>query len=140
MKKDHIIFLVGRVQYKAGRFLEREMKAHGMAGLAPSHGEILGSLIFKGPLAMSEIARIIDKDKSTITALVGKLIRLGYVEKRKHEGDSRMTLIAVTKKGAALKPAFIAIARKLRAHAYRDILDDEREMLVRLLGRLNENL
>jgi DNA-binding MarR family transcriptional regulator len=140
MKKDHIIFLIGRIQYKAQKFLVREMKAHHIDGLSTSHGEILGSLIFRGPLSMTEIARIIDKDKSTITALIHKLIRLGYVERRKHEGDSRMTLIAVTKKGAALKPVFVAIARKLRAHSYKDIPDDERETLVRLLTRLNGNL
>lgn len=140
MKKDHIIFLISRIQYKAQKFLAREMRAHHMACLAPSHGEILGSLIFQGPLSMTEISRIIDKDKSTITALIHKLIRLGYVERRKHEGDSRMNLIAVTKKGAALKPVFIAIARKLRAHSYKDIPDDDRETLVKLLTRLNSNL
>ena len=34
MKKDHIIFLIGRIQYKANRFLSQEMKAHGIKGLA----------------------------------------------------------------------------------------------------------
>jgi DNA-binding MarR family transcriptional regulator len=140
MKRDHIIFLIGRIHYKAQRFLDREMRARGIAGLAPSHGEILGSLIFKGPLSMTEIARIIDKDKSTITALIGKLIRLGYVEKRKHEGDHRMTLVAVTKKGAALKPAFVAIAMKLRTLSYRDTTDDERDTLYRLLSKINGNI
>jgi DNA-binding MarR family transcriptional regulator len=140
MKKDHIIFLIGRIQYKANKFLSREMSAHDISGLAPSHGEILGSLIFRGPLSMMEIARIIDKDKSTITALVNKLVRLGYVEKRKHDADNRFSIIAVTQKGEALKPVFISIARKLRAVSYRDIPDDERETLVRLLTKLNDNL
>jgi len=140
MKKDQIIFLIGRIQYKANRFLTREMRAHHIHGLVPSHGEILGSVMFRGPLSMTEIAKIIDKDKSTVTALVNKLIRLGYVEKRKHGADNRFSLIAVTQKGEALKPAFISIARKLRALSYKDIPDDQRETLVRLLERLNENL
>lgn len=140
MKKDQIIFLIGRIQYKAYKFLTREMRAHDIHGLAPSHGEILGSVMFRGPLSMTEIARIIDKDKSTVTALVNKLIRLGYVEKRKHGTDNRFSLIAATQKGEALKPAFISIARKLRSHSYKDIPDDERETLVRLLSKLNENI
>jgi len=37
MKKDQIIFLIGRIQYKTNRFLAREMKAHGIDGLAISH-------------------------------------------------------------------------------------------------------
>jgi DNA-binding MarR family transcriptional regulator len=140
MKKDHIIFLIGRIQYKANKFLVQEMRNHHINGLATSHGEILGSLIFRGPLSMTEIARIIDKDKSTITALVNKLIRLGYVEKRKHDADNRFSLITVTQKGEALKPVFVSIARKLRALSYMDIPDGERETLVRLLTKLNENL
>jgi DNA-binding MarR family transcriptional regulator len=140
MKKDHIIFLIGRIQYKANRFLTRELKTHRINGLAPSHGEILGSLIFRGPLSMTEIARLIDKDKSTVTALVNKLIRMGYVEKQKHDADNRFNLIAVTQKGEALKPSFVSIAKKLRALSYEGIPDDERETLVHLLTKLNENL
>ena len=140
MKKDHIIFLIGRIQYKANRFLSREMKAHRIKGLAPSHGEILGSLMARGPLPMSEIGRIIDKDKSTITALVNKLIKMGYVEKRSDPADSRISLIALTRKGMALKPDFLLIAQKLRAHSYKGISDDERETLVNLLNKLNANL
>ncbi len=140
MKKDHIIFLIGRIQYKANRFLSREMKAHRIKGLAPSHGEILGSLMARGPLPMSEIGRIIDKDKSTITALVNKLIKVGYVERRSDPADSRISLIALTRKGMALKPDFLLIAQKLRAHSYKEISDDERETLVDLLNKLNANL
>jgi len=140
MKKDHIIFLIGRIQYKANRFLSREMKTHHIKGLAPSHGEILGSLMARGPLPMSEIGRIIDKDKSTITALVNKLIKRGYVEKKSEPADSRISLIALTRKGMALKPHFQLIATKLRAESYKGITDDEREMLVNLLTKLNTNL
>jgi MarR family transcriptional regulator, organic hydroperoxide resistance regulator len=140
MKKDHIIFLIGRIQYKANRFLSREMKAHHVKGLAPSHGEILGSLMARGPLPMSEIGRIIDKDKSTITALVNKLIKRGYVEKKSEPADSRISLIALTRKGMALKPHFQLIAQRLRAQSYKGITDDERETLFNLLTKLSTNL
>jgi len=94
----------------------------------------------RGPLPMSEIGRIIDKDKSTITALVNKLIKRGYVEKKSEPADSRISLIALTRKGMALKPHFQLIAQKLRAQSYKGITDDERETLVNLLTKLNTNL
>ena len=140
MKKDHIIFLIGRIQYKANRFLTHELKAHHIKGLAPSHGEILGSLMLRGPSSMSEIASIVDKDKSTITVLVNKLLKLGYVEKKRHLSDNRISLIALTRKGTALKTDFQLIAKKLRAKSYMGISDDEREMLVHLLKKLNNNI
>ena len=140
MKKDQIIFLIGRVLYKANKLLVREMKAHRIDGLAVSHGEILGTLMYRGPSTMTEIARIIGKDKSTITALINKLIRMDYVERRKSGADYRFSQIALTPKGEALKPAFFAIARKLRAVSYKGMTDDEREHLAGLLTRLHENL
>lgn len=140
MKKDQLIFLIGRIQYKANRLLTREMRALQIQGLAPSHGEILGSLMARGPLPMTEIARIIDKDKSTITALVNKLIKLGYVEKQRHLADNRICLIALSKKGAELKSNFQLIAQKLRAQSYKNISDEERETLLRLLTKINESL
>jgi len=140
MQKDQIIFLVGRIQYKASQFLTKALRTHHIHGLAPSHGEILGAVMFRGPLSMTQIARIIDKDKSTVTALVKKLIHLGYVEKRKHDADSRVILIAATGKAEALRPDFIAIARELRGISYRGLSDEERETLFRLLTKLNDNL
>jgi len=140
MKKDHIVFLIGRIQYKANRFLSREMKTHRINGLATSQGEILGTLMARGPLPMSEVGRIINKDKSTITALVNKLIKMGYVEKKSEPADSRISLIALTRKGIALKPRFQRIALKLRVQSYKGITDSEREILVNLLTKLSTNL
>ena len=140
MKKDHIIFLIGRIQYKANRLLSREMKAHRIKGLAPSHGEILGYLMARGPLPMSEIGRTIDKDKSTITALVSKLIKRGYVERKSDPADCRISLIGLTRKGMALKSDFLLIAQKLRAQSYKGMTDGERDTLVGLLAKLNTNL
>jgi DNA-binding MarR family transcriptional regulator len=139
VKKELIIFLIGRIQYKANKFLIRELRARHMKGLAPSHGEILGALIYRGPLPMTEIARIIEKDKSTITALVNKLIKLGYVQRGKHSSDARISLISLTEKGAALKREILLIAGDLRARSYQGISDEEAETLVRLLTKIDEN-
>ncbi|MDD5168767.1 MAG: MarR family transcriptional regulator, partial [Syntrophales bacterium] len=95
MKTNQILFIIGRIQYKANAFLLRELKAHNVSGLAPSHAEILGSLMRRGPLPMLEIPRLIGKDKSTVTALINKLIKLGLVEKARHPDDSRSALISL---------------------------------------------
>ena len=52
---------------------------------------------------MSEVGRIINKDKSTITALVNKLIKMGYVEKKSEPADSRISLIALNQKGHGIE-------------------------------------
>ena len=140
MNKDHIIFLIGRINYKANRFLLDELNRHGITNLAPSHGEILGSLLLRGELQMAKLTEYIDKDKSTITALVNKLIRMGYVKKRKASVDNRVSWIALTEKGLSLKPKIMDISRKLRKKAYENIREQEKEILVSLLSKITMNL
>ncbi|OHD67443.1 MAG: hypothetical protein A2W19_03175 [Spirochaetes bacterium RBG_16_49_21] len=139
MNKDHIIFLIGRINYKANRFLRDELEKHGIAGLAPSHGEILGVLLMRGEVQMTQLTEYIDKDKSTITALVNKLIWLGYVKKRKDDDDNRISRIALTEKGASLKPGIMDISRKLRKKAYENIRERDKKILYTLLSKINMN-
>lgn len=140
MNKDHIIFLIGRINYKANRLLQAELEKHGIRGLAPSHGEILGSLLLHGEVQMTKLTEFIDKDKSTITALVNKLVRLGYVKKRKDTADNRVTWIGLTDRGTALKPDIMEISRALRKRAYENISDREKEILVSLLSKINAGM
>lgn len=140
MKNDHILFTIGRIHYKVNRFLVNELKKLDIGDVSPSHGEIIGALIVRGALQMKEIADIIDKDKSTITALINKLIRLGYVEKRKDESDNRVSMVSLTEKGRALTAPFLAISEKLTTKAYGNISDQEREILVILLNKLNQSM
>ena len=41
LEKDIPITLISKIRKKANRFLINELKNHNMAGLAPSHGDIL---------------------------------------------------------------------------------------------------
>ncbi len=140
MKNDRILFVIGRISYKVNRFLVRELKKHHLGEISPSHGEIIGSLLLRGSLQMKEIAEIIDKDKSTITALINKLIALGYVEKKKDMNDNRISIIKLTANGKALKSIFMEISDKLTKKAFRDLSEQEKEILNILLAKLNKSV
>ena len=62
---------------------------------------------------MRQIAQIIKRNKSTVTALVNKLAALGYLERRKADADDRVTPITLTEKGKAREATFICISKKL---------------------------
>ena len=89
---------------------------------------------------MKEIAEIIDKDKSTITSLIKKLIALDYVEKKKEMNDNRVSIIRLTARGKALKASFLEISAKLTARAYQGISEQEKEILNILLTKLNKSM
>jgi DNA-binding MarR family transcriptional regulator len=139
MNKDFILFQIGRVHYQVDKFLMKELNDHGIKGIHPSHGEIIGSILLSGTLSMKEIAKLTGKDKSTVTALVNKLVLKGYVEKMKDHDDKRMHTVRLTKKGKALMPCYLDISRNLRETSYKGFTEKEREQLYNMLLKLEAN-
>ncbi len=112
------------------------MKKAGIEGLAPSHGDILFRLYRTDALKMNQIAELIDRDKSTVTVLVNKLVRLGFVEKQQDWEDSRVYHIKLTEKGRALEPIYRDISERLIDHIYQHFTEEEQLMLMRLLQKI----
>lgn len=140
MKKELIILQIGRIRDKANSFLTGELARRNLKGIAPSHGDILWALFTHGDLPMKKLAEIINRDKSTITALVNKLIEFGYVERKTHESDLRSNIISLTEKGKAVQKDFRQVSDSLRKKAYQGLTDEEMETLMRLLTRVHDNL
>jgi DNA-binding MarR family transcriptional regulator len=96
--------------------------------------------LYKKPrLTMAEIAAKIGRDKSTVTALVDKLVRLGYVTKEKDTEDSRVVYVTLTHKGDELKPVFDAISKEVLDVLYLGISEKEKEDLIRILNKILYN-
>ena len=91
----------------ANRFITEQLEQHGLAGIAPSHGDIFVQLFAHGELPMSELAQRIGRDPSTVTALVRKLAAGGYVSTAKLPEDKRVTLVALTERGRQLQPVLL---------------------------------
>ncbi|GAK58530.1 transcriptional regulator, MarR family [Candidatus Vecturithrix granuli] len=141
MKTNHIVGLIANIREKAHHFIIQELKAHNIEGLVPSHGAILSQLYHQEEkIPMAELAKRIDRDKSTVTTLVDKLVEVGYVRKVKEPNDRRMTYIVLTEQGQSIKPVIQAISHKMLAQLYAGFSDLEKEMLVRLLERMLQNM
>jgi DNA-binding MarR family transcriptional regulator len=140
MKTNHIISLVSKIRDKAGRLIIHELHARNISGLAPSHGDILMLLFHSGTVSMRAVAKRIGRDKSTVTALVKKLIDFGYVQKEQDQNDNRVTLITLTTSGKALKKDFDEISAALLMQVYKGFTDKEKEVMVRGLEKINNNL
>ena len=139
MKKELVILQISRIRDKANSFLTRELARRNLKGIAPSHGDILWALFTHGNLPMKKLSEIINRDKSTVTALVNKLIKSGYIERRTHESDSRSSIISLTEKGRAMQKNFWDVSEALRKKAYQGLTDEEMETLMTLLAKIHDN-
>lgn len=136
-----IISTISKIHNGANKLIIEELKKNDLSGLAPSHGDILIKLYnFEDGVTMREISEGINKDKSTITALVNKLEKLELVEKLKSNTDSRSTIIRLTKKGLDTKPVVLGkVSSKLLEQTYKGFSKEEKENLCLLLEKMKDN-
>jgi DNA-binding MarR family transcriptional regulator len=140
MTTNDIVSLISKIRTKVNRHIELEMSRQGMDGIVTSHGDILFALFGRQRMTMAEIAGKIDRDKSTVTALVKKLEGLGYVRKERSTEDTRIVYVTLTQKGISLKPVFDKISDDIIKTLYKDIPDSDRDELLRMLEKIYSNL
>jgi DNA-binding MarR family transcriptional regulator len=139
MSTKDVISLISKIREKVNRFIVSEMSKHGVEDIVTSHGDIIYALFNKQSLTMAEIAEKIGRDKSTVTALVDKLVRLGYIKKEKSTEDTRVVNVTLTIKGNELRPIFEAISKKVLEVFYLNISEKEKEELIRILSIIYNN-
>lgn len=139
MNKRDIISLISKIREKANRFIVSEMAQNGIGDIAISHGDIIYALYNNSKMTMAEIAKKIGKDKSTVTALVDKLVRLGYVIKERDTEDTRVVYVSLTNKGIEIKPIFEKISKDVLETLYSDISENDKEDLIRILNKVYNN-
>ncbi|MER7206102.1 MarR family winged helix-turn-helix transcriptional regulator [Streptosporangium sp. NPDC000239] len=83
-----------------------------------------------------QLAEIGDMDKTTMVVTVDALERAGLAERRPSGTDRRARIIAVTEEGARIAERSQQIVDRVHREALATIPDEEREILLRALGRL----
>jgi DNA-binding MarR family transcriptional regulator len=115
------------------------MSGNGLEGIVTSHGDIIYALFNHERMTMAEIAAKIGRDKSTVTALVDKLVKLGYVGKERDSRDTRVVYVALSDKGRELRPVFEAISAKVLGTFYSGVSEEEKTELARVLDKIYHN-
>ena len=132
----NLLALISKIHDKGNRLIIEELKRNGADGLVPSHGDILVCLYQNDKMTMKEIADKIHKTRPTVTVLVDKLEKLGYIKREVSEKDNRYTYIYLTKKGQEFKPVFEQISNDLTDMLYKNLSDKEADILEELLKRI----
>lgn len=137
-----IVSVMSRTLGAANRCLVELMEREGLAGIVPSHGDILMQLFAHDSMPMAALACAIGKDPSTVTALVRKLEQAGYVEKLPSPKDRRVNEVRLTARGRKLEGAMGRISAELIAKMTRGISDADlriaRECLLAMQANLND--
>ena len=131
-----ILSLISKIHEKGNRFIIEELKNNGAEGLVPSHGDILVCLYKNGKMTMKDIANCIHRTKPTVTVLVDKLEKLGYLKRAASDKDSRSTYVILTQKGEDFKATFDQISKNLNKMLNKNLSENEVKLLEELLKKM----
>ena len=114
-------------------------EAFSKTGLSPSHAVLLYMVNLQGKIQQKEIGELLHLTPSTITRLIDKLERKGYVKKL---SEGKNVCLQATPEGMAQQEQIIASWSQLH-NGYKDILTEEEsvrflEISGKLLGKLTD--
>ena len=128
--------LISKIHQKGNNYIIEQLNLRDAKGLAPSHGDILICLYQDGKMTMKDIAQKIRRTKPTVTVLVDKLEKSGFVKREVSESDSRSFNIVLTKKGEDFRPVFEKISKNLNDTMYKNLTESEIAILDILLEKM----
>jgi len=138
--RGNFLYTLNSIRQSLFNYLESELSRHGISGIAPSHGDILHILDRKGILHLRDLTELSLKDKSTITAVISRLEKNGYVTRVRDGNDKRLVNIQVTEKAAGIKPALEKISEKMNARLFEGLSAEEKNTLFKLMTRISHNV
>jgi DNA-binding MarR family transcriptional regulator len=108
--------------------------------LSRTAASVLATLRDTGPRRITELAESEAIAQPTVTALVGRLERDGYVERRSYPGDARAVVVHLTDAGLTRLNEMRAAREALLDARLATLTETEREVLAAALGVLDKLL
>lgn len=130
---------ISNIRHLINEYLVYEMEQLGMKNIVPSHGDILFTLFMYKEMTLKDLAEKIRRDKSTVTALIKKLEKMGYISLKVNEADKRSRFICLTKKGKSLEEPFKEISKNMSKILLKDMEDKDKAILSELLDKMEKN-
>lgn len=91
-------------------------------------------------MTQSELADSLDRSPSTITKMVQRMERSGFVERRPDPDDERVSRVHLTDAGRQIQSDVEHIWRTFAAEAFAGFTEEERVTFYAMLQRLHRNI
>jgi DNA-binding MarR family transcriptional regulator len=133
--RDHICFNLGRVMRKVSDYYDQRLSPF---NLTPPQFFVAAALWMGDGIGMSELGERVSLDSSTLTGIIDRMERNGYVERRQNPDDRRSVLLFLTPKAREIGPSVLQFADELDASLRRPFSKEDMDTFERVLRSLAE--
>jgi DNA-binding MarR family transcriptional regulator len=131
----HICFNLGRVMRRVYDHYEKRLAPFGLT--SPQYF-VFNALWMGDGISVSELGERVSLDSSTLTGIIDRLEKSGYVERKINPGDRRSVLIFLTDKAREVGPQILDFADELDSKLRQLSSTDDMATFERVLRALGE--
>lgn len=133
-------FLIAKIHQLSGRIFAGILKKSGIDEINPAQGRILFVLWKKDEIPISELSRKTMLSKSTLTSMLDRLEKAGYVVREHSQKDRRTILIKRTEKDKSMEKTYTQVSDEMTDLFYRGFTPKEIDNFEGYLKRVLNNL
>ena len=131
--------LLSQVHQVSGRVWNKILRDNHMEDLEGARGRVLFALWGKNGVPIKTLCEKTSLDKSTLTGILSRLERDGYIEKRPDEIDKRSTRIFLTGKEEGFLHNISKVSEEMNRIFYKGFSEEEILQFDGMLARILEN-
>ena len=117
---------------------ESALKNGEFSDLSVREMHIIDTIGIKEQRMMTEVAKDLSITVGTLTTAINKLIKKGYVERKRIEEDRRVVMVTITEKGIKAKKVHEEFHKEMVNSMMIEQSEEEIEILLSSLGKLNK--
>ena len=132
---------MAKIRQVGGRISERILKQHNIE-INSAQGRIMFALWQKDGISINELAKKTQLKKSTLTSMLDRLERMGYIRRQRSKEDRRKILIKRTEKDRTMEKKYVEVSEEMTRLFYngfsRSQIDRFENDLEQILDNLTE--
>ena len=131
--------LLSQVHQVCGRVWNKILRENDMADLEGARGRVIFALWGKDGVPIKTLCEKTSLDKSTLTGIIDRLERDGYIKRKPSETDKRSTLICLTGKEQEFAKNVQKVSNQMNKIFYKGFSDEEIVQFDSMLERILVN-
>ncbi len=135
--RENALDIMRKVMHSSGVYMRLQLEALGLYGGQP---KVLILLSSEDGLTKKDLAQRFEVTAPTITKMIERLEKNGFVCTKKDADDRRITRVYLEDRGRAILKALKDFKKESQSVYFKDFTDDEVERLHAMLERVRENI
>ena len=130
---------MAKIRQVGGRISERILKQHNIE-INSAQGRIMFVLWKNDGISINELAKKTHLKKSTLTSMLDRLEKMGYIRRQRSKKDRRKILIKRTEKDRTMEKKYVEVSEEMTRLYYKEFSKSQIVSLEKDLERILNNL